>query len=112
MTKNPRKGGKNMTLKRKIKRLEKQNDHLRRENHDLGNQIPSSEYADKIDRSLERFEHINDDLMQLYLELHKNQRLRIHTYWKYRFAIFRIKLLQWCKRQFAPSSFGGKQQSS
>lgn len=87
-----------MTLKRKIKHLEKQNNNLRRQNHDLRNQIPTSEYADKIDRSLERFERINDDLMQLYLELHRNQRLRIHTYWKYCFAIFRVKLQQWCKR--------------
>lgn len=87
-----------MTLKRKIRHLEKENDNLRRQNRDLRNQIPSSEYADKIDRSLERFEHINDDLMQLYLELHRNQRLRRYTYWKYRFAIFRIKLQQWCKR--------------
>lgn len=83
---------------RKIKRLEKQNQTLQRQNRELRNKIPTQEYASKIDRSLERFESINDGLVDLYHELHRNRLQHRHIYWKYQFAVLWIKLKRWCRR--------------
>lgn len=84
---------------RKYKRLEKQNDALRKQNRELRNKIPLQEYASKIDQSLDRFENINDDLIQLYHELHRNRLRHRHIYWKYQLATLWIKLKHWCRSQ-------------
>lgn len=85
-----------MTKNRKIKTLEKQNASLYKENRELRTRIPSQEYANKMDRSLDRFESINDNLMLLYQEQYRNQRRRRHIYRKYQLAILWIRLKQWC----------------
>lgn len=87
-----------MTKNRKIKRLEKQNQALQQQNQELRNKIPTEEYASRIDRSLEQFESINDDLIDLYHQLHRNRLQRRYTYWKYQFAILLIKWKHWCRR--------------
>ena len=85
------------TNHRKVKRLEKQNDTLRKQNQELRNKIPTQEYASKIEQSLERFESINDDLIQLYHELHRNRLRHRHIYWKYQLMVLWIKLKRWCR---------------
>lgn len=85
-----------MNKNRKIKTLEKQNAFLYKENRELRNKIPSQEYANKMDRALSQFENINDNLMLLYQEQHRNQRKRRQIYWKYQLAILWIRLKQWC----------------
>lgn len=82
---------------RKIKHLEKQNDTLRKQNRELRNKIPIQEYASKIDQSLDRFESINDNLIQLYHELHCNRLRHRQIYWKYQLAILWIKMKHWCR---------------
>ena len=61
---------------------------------DLRSQIPTHEYMKKIDKSLDKFEDINDELLQLYKELHKNRIQRKNTYWKYRLGILKIYIKQ------------------
>lgn len=85
------------TNHRKIKRLEKQNETLRKQNLELRNKIPIQEYASRIDQSLDRFENINDDLIQLYHELHRNRLRHRHIYWKYQLMVLWIKLKHWCR---------------
>lgn len=87
-----------MTKNRTIKHLKQQNERLRRQNLELKNKIPSAEYAEQLERALDRFENINDNLLQLYLERCHNQWQRRITYWKYRLAILWIKLQQRCSR--------------
>lgn len=83
-----------VTKNRKIKRLEKQNNILRNRNTELRKKIPTIEYARKIDKSLDTFENINDELLQLYKELHKNRIQRKNTYWKYKLGILKIQIKQ------------------
>lgn len=85
-----------MTKNRKIKKLEKQNTSLCKENQELRNKIPSQEYASKMDRALDHFESINDNLILLYQEQYQNQRRRRRIYWKYQLAILWIRLKQYC----------------
>lgn len=85
------------TNSRKMKRLEKQNETLRKQNRDLRNIIPTREYASKIDQSLDRFENINDDLIQLYHDLHRNRLRHRQIYWKYQLMLLWIKLKHWCR---------------
>ncbi len=87
-----------MTRNRKIKRLEKQNQALRQQNQALRNKIPAEEYANKMNRSLERFENINDDLTDLYHQLCRNRLQHKNIYLKYQLGILWIRLKQRFRR--------------
>lgn len=80
------------TNNQNIKYLKKQNDILRKQNQKLRNQISTQEYAIKLKHSLDRFDRINDDLIQLYHDLHHNHLRHKHIYWKYQLMILWIKL--------------------
>ncbi|MCH5267775.1 MAG: hypothetical protein J1E62_05460 [Lachnospiraceae bacterium] len=83
-----------MTNKMKIKRLKKQNENLIEQNIKLRKKIPTKEYAKRIDKDIERFESINDDLLKLYKELHKCSLQNKRTAWKYMVGVFCIKIKQ------------------
>lgn len=85
-----------MNKNRKIKTLKQQNAFLRKENLKLRNKVPSQEYANKMDLARKHFESINNSLMLLYQEQHRNQLKRRRIYWKYQFAILGVRLKQWC----------------
>lgn len=84
----------NSRNKRTIKRLQKQNAALRQQNKILRNKTPSEEYTDRIEHSLNRFEDINDALLELYLEQYRHLFRHRLLYGKYWFAILRIKWKQ------------------
>lgn len=83
-----------MTKNRKIKRLQKQNDSLIKQNIELRNKIPTAEYARKMDRDLDRFEDINDELLKLYHEMHVMKLKNKGTAFRYKFGVFKIKVRQ------------------
>lgn len=83
-----------MTKNMKIRRLERQNNTLRKANQALREKLPSVDYKKKIEENLDKFESINDDLLDLYRKLHK---CRIHgrrTYLRYVFGMLKIKIKQ------------------
>lgn len=83
-----------MTKNRKIKHLEKQNKTLRKKNKELRSQIPTREYIKKMNKSFDEFENINEELLKLYKELHKDRIRGKKHYWKYQFGILKIHIKQ------------------
>ena len=83
-----------MTKKQKIRRLGKQNEALRKKNIELREKTPTVEYAKQIDKSVDKFEGINDELLKLYKELHKARIQRKNTFWRYKFGILKIRIKQ------------------
>lgn len=83
-----------MRKNRTVKRLEHQNDMLRKRNTELRKQIPTRNYTKKIENALDQFENINDELLQLYKKLHKDRIQRKKTYWKYKLGILKIHIKQ------------------
>ena len=56
--------------------------------------LPSVDYMKKMEENLDRFETINDDLLDLYRKLHKCRIQGKCTYLRYLFGMLKIKVKQ------------------
>ncbi len=84
----------NIQKNRTLKRLERQNDTLRKRNTVLRKQIPTREYIKKIEHSLNQFEDINHELLKLYKDLYTNKNHLRNYYWKYKLGVLKIHIKQ------------------
>lgn len=83
-----------MTNKTKIKRLQKQNDNLIRQNMELWQKTSTVEYVKKLDKKFEEFDDTNDKLLKLYRKLHRCRLQNKRTGLRYRLGIIGIKIRQ------------------
>lgn len=83
-----------MTNKTKIKRLQKQNDNLIRQNMELWQKTSTVEYVKKLDKKFEEFDDTNDKLLKLYSKLHRCRLQNKRTGLRYRLGIIGIKIRQ------------------
>lgn len=83
-----------MNKKRQIKQLKRQNKLLRNRISILSEKIPSESYKKKIDRSVNKLNEINDEILDLYSDLCVCKSKEHKIYQKYKIRTFIIKLKQ------------------